>query len=95
MLFLGENKLICWSYPSKTGTNSDTQNDKILVYHYESNRWSLVIIDHEYMIDYQTPGYTLEELDDFMKSYQRFLQQKEFESGLAAEPKKKQIKKKK
>ena len=37
----------------------------------------------------------LEELDDFMESYQRFLQQKEFESGLAAEPKKKQIKKKK
>jgi len=63
-----ENKLICWSYPSKTGTNSDTQNDKILVYHYESNRWSLVIIDHEYMIDYQTPGYTLEELDDYPTS---------------------------
>ena len=60
-----ENKLICWSYPSKTGTNSDTQNDKILVYHYESKRWSLVVIDHEYMIDYQTPGYTLEELDDY------------------------------
>ncbi len=37
----------------------------------------------------------LGELNDFMKSYQRFLEQKEFESGLAAEPKKKQIKKKK
>ena len=37
----------------------------------------------------------IEELDDFTKSYQRFLEQKEFESGLTAEPKKKQIKKKK
>ena len=63
-----ENKLVCWSYPSATGTNSGTQNDKVIIYHYESNRWSLIEIDHEIIFDYISPGYTLEELDDYPSS---------------------------
>ena len=63
-----ENKLVCWSYPSATGTNSGTQNDKVIIYHYESNRWSLIEIDHEIIFDYISPGYTLEELDNYPSS---------------------------
>lgn len=63
-----ENKLIMWSYPSATGTNSGTQNDKILIYHIASERWSIIIIDHEIIIDYLSSGYTLEELDDYPAS---------------------------
>ena len=63
-----ENKLVCWSYPSATGTNSGIQNDKVIIYHYESNRWSLIEIDHEIIFDYISPGYTLEELDDYPSS---------------------------
>tara|TARA_R100000951_G_scaffold53649_1_gene45197 strand:+ start:2521 stop:3987 length:1467 start_codon:yes stop_codon:yes gene_type:complete len=63
-----ENKLVCWSYPSATGTNAGTQNDKIIIYHYESNRWSIVEIDHEIIFDYISAGYTLEELDDYPTS---------------------------
>ena len=54
-----------WSYPSSTGANSGTQNDKILIYHIASDRWSVVELDHECIIDYLSPGYTLEELDDY------------------------------
>ena len=57
-----------WSYPSATGTNSTTQNDKILIFHIASNRWSLVEVDHEIIMDYLSPGYTLEELDDYPAS---------------------------
>jgi len=60
-----QNKLVMWSYPSSTGANSGTQNDKILIYHIASDRWSIVEIDHECIIDYLSPGYTLEELDDY------------------------------
>jgi len=63
-----ENKLVCWSYPSATGTNSGIQNDKVIIYHYESNRWSLIEIDHEIIFDYISPGYTLEELDNYPSS---------------------------
>ena len=63
-----ENKLVCWSYPSATGTNSGIQNDKVIIYHYESNRWSLIELDHEIIFDYISPGYTLEELDDYPSS---------------------------
>jgi len=63
-----ENKLIMWSYPSATGTNSTTQNDKILIFHIASNRWSLVEVDHEIIMGYLSPGYTLEELDDYPTS---------------------------
>ena len=63
-----ENKLVMWSYPSATGNNSSTQNDKILIYHIASNRWSIVEIDHEVIIDFLSAGYTLEELDDYPAS---------------------------
>jgi hypothetical protein len=60
-----ENKLVMWSYPSASGTNSNTQNDKIIVYHIASDRWSLVELDHEVIIDYLSPGFTLDDLDDY------------------------------
>ena len=63
-----ENKLVMWSYPSATGNNSGTHNDKILIYHIASNRWSIVELEHEVIIDYLSPGFTLEELDDYPTS---------------------------
>jgi len=63
-----ENKLVMWSYPSATGNNSNTHNDKILIYHIASNRWSIVELEHEIIIDYLSPGFTLEELDDYPTS---------------------------
>jgi hypothetical protein len=57
-----------WSYPSATGTNSSTQNDKIIIYHLASQRWSLVELDHEVIIDYLSPGFTLDDLDDYPSS---------------------------
>jgi len=63
-----ENKLVMWSYPSATGNNSGTQNDKIIIYHIASERWSIVELDHEVIIDYLSPGFTLEELDDYPAS---------------------------
>ena len=60
-----ENKLIMWSYPSATGASTTNQNDKLIVYHIASQRWSLVELDHEVIISFLSPGYTLEELDDF------------------------------
>ena len=63
-----DNKLVCWSYPSRTGLNASTQNDKILVYHYETGRWSVVEIEHEVMYQNLSEGKTLEQLDDFPSS---------------------------
>ena len=63
-----ENKLVMWSYPSATGTNAGIQNDKIIIYHLASQRWSLVELDHEVIIDYLSPGFTLDELDDYPTS---------------------------
>ena len=63
-----ENKLVMWSYPSATGNNSGTQNDKIIIYHIASDRWSLVELDHEVIVDSLSPGFTLEELDDYPAS---------------------------
>ena len=63
-----ENKLVCWSYPSRTGLTASTQNDKILVFHYETGRWSVVEIDHELMFQNLSEGKTLEQLDDFPAS---------------------------
>jgi len=60
-----ENKLVMWSYPSATGNNSNTHNDKILIFHIASNRWSIVELEHEVIIDYLSPGFTLEDLDDY------------------------------
>lgn len=57
-----------WSYPSATGNNSGTQNDKIIIYHIASDRWSLVELDHEVIVDSLSPGLTLEELDDYPAS---------------------------
>ena len=63
-----KNKLIMWSYPSATGTNAGTQNDKIIIYNYASQRWSLVVVDHELLVGHLSDGYTLEELDDYTSS---------------------------
>ena len=63
-----ENKLVMWSYPSATGNNSNTQNDKIIIYHIASERWSIVELDHEVIIDYLSPGFTLDDLDDYPSS---------------------------
>ncbi len=58
-----DNKLIIWSYPSVNLPVSAEKNDKLIIYHYESNRWSLVEIDHEVIFNALSQGATLEQLD--------------------------------
>tara|TARA_S200002703_G_scaffold44458_1_gene38877 strand:- start:2022 stop:3479 length:1458 start_codon:yes stop_codon:yes gene_type:complete len=58
-----ENKLIIWSYPSVNLNINATANDKMIIYHYESNRWSLVELDHEVIFNALSQGSTLEQLD--------------------------------
>ena len=56
-----KNKLVCWSYPSvDSGTT-----DKLIVYNYENQRWSIVEIDHEMIFNYISPGYSVDDLDDY------------------------------
>ena len=58
-----ENKLIIWSYPSVNVPVNTEFNDKMIVYHYESNRWSLVELNHEVLFNALSQGATLEQLD--------------------------------
>ena len=58
-----DNKLIIWSYPSVNVPTTTTFNDKLIIFHYESNRWSLVEINHEVLFNSLSTGLTLEQLD--------------------------------
>lgn len=58
-----ENKLIIWSYPSVNLSVGTEFNDKMIIYHYESNRWSLVELNHEVLFNALSQGATLEQLD--------------------------------
>ena len=59
-----ENKLVCWSYPSVSASGVD----KIIIYNYETQRWSIVEKEHQIIFNYISPGFTLDELDDYPSS---------------------------
>lgn len=57
------NKQVLWAYPGQ-GNNGGTPN-KILVYNWTSNRWSIVEYEVETFFRSYSTGYTLEDLDNF------------------------------
>ena len=58
-----EQTLVYWSYPG-TGNTAGTPN-KLIVYNWTTQRWSYVEIETETLVQMQSYGYTLEDLDAF------------------------------
>jgi hypothetical protein len=58
-------KVVYWAYRSKANTQANTY-DKVLVYHYGVDRWSLLLPGTllSGLIDATTPGFTLDSLAD-------------------------------
>lgn len=61
-----QNQTCMWSYVSNSST--DGEPDKILVYNYAIQRWSLIEIAHESLGTILLPSATLEELDNISSS---------------------------
>jgi hypothetical protein len=57
------NSLIMWSYVSNSA--SDNNPDKILLFHWPTQKWSVIEQAHETMLQSLTTGWTLEGLDDY------------------------------
>lgn len=57
------NKTVYWSYPSKLADNG--QPDSIIVYNWETGRWSHGDLDADIIFSNLTIGYDLEQLDSF------------------------------
>ena len=55
-----ENQVVMWGYPSVSGVGNP---DKILVYNYAVQRWSVVELEHELIASSLTPSFTVESLD--------------------------------
>tara|TARA_Y100001973_G_C5208904_1_gene343804 strand:+ start:131 stop:1591 length:1461 start_codon:yes stop_codon:yes gene_type:complete len=59
------NQIVAWSYAS---TESTGDPDKIIMYNYASNRWSIAELEHEFIGQITSPSRTLESLDDINSS---------------------------
>ena len=57
-----ESQLVAWSYVSNSAP--DNTPDKILVFNYAINRWSIIEQQCELLAPLFTPAYTLEDLDN-------------------------------
>lgn len=57
------NKLIYWAYPGPQNQNG--LPNRILVYHYAIDRWSLLLVEVEELLRSYSTGYTMEQLDVF------------------------------
>jgi len=56
------NQIVMWSFVSND--SNDGVPDKILVYNYAVNKWSVIEVSHESLGVVLLPGYTLEQLDN-------------------------------
>ena len=56
------NQIVMWSFVSNDSGNGEP--DKIIVYNYAVNKWSLIELDHGSLGTILLPGYTLEQLDN-------------------------------
>lgn len=61
-----QNQLAVWSYVSNSSI--DGRPDRLLIYNYALNRWSLVNVKTDLIAPFFTPGYTLEDLDNISTS---------------------------
>ena len=55
-----DNQVVMWSYPN---TQSSGDPNRILVYNYSVQRWSIIELDHEFISSSLTPSFTVESLD--------------------------------
>ena len=55
-----ENQCVMWGYPSVSGTGNP---DRIIVYNYAVQKWSIAELDHELLSSSLTPSFSLEALD--------------------------------
>ena len=60
------NQNVIWAYPSVESTSGE--NDEILIYNYNLNRWSYAVQDCTALAQAVTAGYTLEQLDNVSSS---------------------------
>ena len=60
------NQIVLWSYASNE--SADGNPDKIIIYNYSVNRWSLVELAHESLGRVMIPGYSLEQIDNINSS---------------------------
>ena len=60
------NQNVIWAYPSVESTSGE--NDEILIYNYNLNRWSYAVQDCTALAQAVTAGYTLEQLDNVNSS---------------------------
>ena len=56
-----ENQCVMWGYPSINGVGNP---DRIIVYNYAVQKWSIVELDHELLSSSLTPSFSLEALDN-------------------------------
>ena len=61
-----QNQLAVWSYVSNSSI--DGRPDRLLIFNYALNRWSLVNVKTDLIAPFFTPGYSLEELDNINTS---------------------------
>lgn len=61
------NQIVAWSYVSNSNTSGETP-DRLLIYNYAINRWSLANVDTDLLAPFYTSGYTLEDLDNLASS---------------------------
>lgn len=54
------NRLIMWAFKSSA---SNTLNNRIIVYNWVNKRWAYAEIDTEILLEFVSPGYTLDDLD--------------------------------
>lgn len=60
-----ENQTVMWSYANKDSTG---EPNRILVYNYAVQKWSIVHLDHEFLGSSITPNMTVEGLDSLSSS---------------------------
>ena len=60
------NQVVAWSYVSTESISGDP--DKIILYNYAVNRWSLASVSHEFIGTIISPNFTLEALDNISSS---------------------------
>ena len=65
-----QNSVVCWSYASRG--NPTDQPDKILVYNYALQRWSILEVEADILAPMFTPSYTLEDMDNLASNLEGF-----------------------
>lgn len=55
------NQVAVWSYPSQSSLTG--QPDRLLIYNYTLNRWSLAKVSVDYIAPFFSTGYTVDDLD--------------------------------